>query len=139
MLVLLFGGISNAVSRHAGPSSSGGPPSASHGVSQTDHDATVEVTRMVDGDTIDISPSVEGCSRVRLIGMGTPEVYFGTQTYRPEASAFAKRQLDGEEVKLELDVRGIDSYDRLLAYVYLLNGFSTTEATTAQDPRQART
>ena len=59
---------------------------------------------------------------MRLIGMDTPEVYFGTQPYRPEASAFAKRQLDGEEVKLELDVRGIDPYDRLLAYVYLPNG-----------------
>jgi micrococcal nuclease len=122
VLVLLFGGISNAVSRHAEPISSGGPSGASGGAGQTDHDATVEVTRVVDGDTIDISPSVEGRSRVRLIGMDTPEVYFGTQPYGPEASAFAKRELDGKEVGLELDVQKIDPYGRLLAYVYLPNG-----------------
>ena len=92
------------------------------GGGQTDHDATVKVTRVVDGDTIDISPSVEGRSRVRLIGMDTPEVHFGTQPYGPEASAFAKRELDGEEVRLELDVQKIDPYGRLLAYVYLPDG-----------------
>jgi endonuclease YncB( thermonuclease family) len=114
VLVVLFGGISNAVSRHTEPTSSGGPSSASHGGGQTDHDATVKVIRVVDGDTVDISPSVEGRSRVRLIGMDTPEVYFGTQPYGPEASAFAKRELDGEQVRLELDVQKIDPYGRLL-------------------------
>jgi micrococcal nuclease len=122
VLVLIFGGISNAVSRHVEPASSGGPSDAPQGAGQIDHDATVKVTRVVDGDTIDISSSVEGRSRVRLIGMDTPEVYFGTQPYGPEASAFAKRELDGEEVGLELDVQKIDPYGRLLAYVYLPNG-----------------
>jgi micrococcal nuclease len=122
VLTLLFGGISNAVSRNAEPTLSGGPSGASHGVGQTDHDATVEVSRVVDGDTIDISPSVEGRSRVRFIGMDTPEVYFGTQPYGQEASAFAKRELDGERVSLELDVQKIDPYGRLLAYVYLPDG-----------------
>ena len=77
---------------------------------------------MVDGDTIDISPSVEGRSRVRLIGMDTPEVHFGTQPYGPEASDYAKRELEEEEVGLELDVQKIDPYGRLLAYVYLPDG-----------------
>jgi micrococcal nuclease len=80
------------------------------------------VRRVVDGDTIDVSPSVEGRSRVRLIGMDTPEVHFGTQPYGPEASAFAKQELEGVEVELELDVQKIDPYGRLLAYVYLPDG-----------------
>jgi micrococcal nuclease len=122
VLVLLFGGISNAVSRHAEPTPGEGPFSTSHGVGLMDHDATVEVRRVVDGDTIDISPSVEGRSRVRLIGMDTPEVHFTTQPYGKEASAFAKRELDGKEVGLELDVQKIDPYGRLLAYVYLPDG-----------------
>ena len=54
--------------------------------------------------------------------MDTPEVHFGTQPYGPEASAFAKRELEGEEVSLELDVQKIDPYGRLLAYVYLPEG-----------------
>jgi hypothetical protein len=52
----------------------------------------------------------------------SPEVYFGIQPYGTEASAFAKRELDGEEVGLELDVQKIDPYGRLLAYVYLPDG-----------------
>jgi endonuclease YncB( thermonuclease family) len=58
----------------------------------------VKVRRVVDCDTIDISPPVEGCSRVRLIGMDIPEVHFGAQPDGPEVSAFAKRELDGERV-----------------------------------------
>jgi micrococcal nuclease len=139
VLVLLFGGISNAVSRHAELSSSGGPSSASHGAGQTEHDATVEVTRVVDGDTIDISPSVEGRSRVRLIGMDTPEVYFGTQPYGPEASAFAKHELDGVRVSLELDVQKIDPYGRLLAYVYLPDGRMFNEALVEEGYAQVAT
>jgi micrococcal nuclease len=54
--------------------------------------------------------------------MDTPEVHFGTQPYGPEASAFAKRELEGKEVSLELDVQKIDPYGRLLAYVYLPDG-----------------
>ena len=50
------------------------------------------------------------------------EIHFGTQPYGPEASAFAKRELEGEEVRLELDVHKIDPYRRLLAYVYLPDG-----------------
>src|SRR5829696_417726 len=121
-LVLLFGGISNAVSRHSGLTLTEQQSTASNAVGQADHDATVEVTRVVDGDTVDISRSVEGRSRVRLIGMDTPEVHFGTQPYGPEASAFAKRELSAEEVRLELDVQKIDPYGRLLAYVYLPDG-----------------
>ncbi len=122
VLVLLFGTISNAASRHSGLTFSEGRSNAASSVGQTDHNATVKVTGVVDGDTIDISPSVEGRSRVRLIGVDTPEVHFGTQPYGPEASAFAKRELEGEEVGLELDVQKIDPYGRLLAYVYLPNG-----------------
>lgn len=82
----------------------------------------VTITRVVDGDTMDISPSVEGFSRIRLIGIDTPEVYFGQQPYGAEASAFVKEQLGGKEVFLELDVQKRDPYNRLLAYVYLSDG-----------------
>ncbi len=135
VLVLLFGGISNALSRNAEPTSSGGPSSESPGAGQTDHDATVEVRRVVDGDTIDISPSVEGRSRVRLIGMDTPEIYFGTQPYGPEASAFAKHELDGEEVGLELEVQKIDPYGT--QGVHVANHLSTGRPPVASDSLRA--
>jgi hypothetical protein len=79
VLVLLSGTISNAVSRQSGLTLSEDSSNVPSGVGQSDYEATVTVTRVVDGDTVDISPSVEGRSRVRLIGMDTPEVHFGTR------------------------------------------------------------
>ena len=85
-------------------------------------DATVTVSRVVDGDTIEISPAVDGNEEVRLIGMDTPETKDpseGIEPLGPEASAFATEELTGKSVGLEFDVEREDQYDRLLAYVYL--------------------
>lgn len=127
VLVLIFGGISNAV-RGEGGSSLSGEKRERHGDGQgfsqarAHHDAGATVTRVVDGDTAEISPSVEGLSTVRLIGVDTPETHSGTQPYGSEASDFTRRNLEGKEVSLELDVQKVDPYGRLLAYVYLPDG-----------------
>lgn len=80
-------------------------------------DATV--SRVVDGDTIEVSPPVQGAEDVRLIGVDTPEVFGGEEPCGPEASAFTKEQLTGEQIQLEFDEERTDQYDRALAYVYL--------------------
>jgi len=85
------------------------------------YDATVRVKRVVDGDTLKISPAIDGIDEVRLIGVDTPETKepgCEVQPYGPEASEFATRELQGEEVDLEFDEERTDRYDRLLAYVY---------------------
>jgi len=78
----------------------------------------VSVTDVVDGDTIDVSPRAEGKTRVRLIGVDTPEVFGGEEPCGPEASDFTTEQLEGQDVTLEFDEDRIDSYDRALAYVW---------------------
>jgi micrococcal nuclease len=76
------------------------------------------VTRVTDGDTI----VVNGSTKVRLIGVDTPEVYFGAQFYGPEASGFTKSVLlPGMRVRLEYDNNRTDRYGRTLAYVYRLS------------------
>lgn len=80
------------------------------------------VTRVVDGDTVDVTLAGGRAERVRLIGVDTPEVYGGAQPYGPEASAFTKAHLPGQTVQLQLDVEERDRYGRLLAYLYLFNG-----------------
>jgi endonuclease YncB( thermonuclease family) len=122
ILVLVFGGISNAVRGEGGSILSENRASAPNPVEQADYATTATVTRVVDGDTIEISPSVEGLSTVRLIGVDTPETHGGTQPYGPEASDFTRQHLEGKEVSLELDVEKVDPYGRLLAYVYLPDG-----------------
>jgi micrococcal nuclease len=77
---------------------------------------------VVDGDTIEISPAVDGNHEVRLIGMDTPETKDPSEEVEPlgpEASAFATDSLTGRSVGLEFDVEREDQYGRLLAYVYL--------------------
>jgi endonuclease YncB( thermonuclease family) len=86
------------------------------------YDATVTVSRVVDGDTIEISPAVEGVSEVRLIGVDTPETKNPNEEVEPlgpEASEFATSALQGQEIGVELDAETADRYGRLLAYVYL--------------------
>ena len=61
------------------------------------------VTDVVDGDTIDVSPPVQGVDRVRLIGVDTPEVFGGEEPCDPESSAFTEEQLAGAQVQLEFD------------------------------------
>lgn len=76
----------------------------------------VSVTRVVDGDTIEVSPQVEGTEDVRLIGMNTPET---DQPYGPEATEFTTERLEGQDVTLEFDEDPTDQFGRALAYVWL--------------------
>jgi len=88
---------------------------------QVMYDETVRVTKVVDGDTLDISPAVDGMDRVRLIGVDTPETNepgCEVQPYGPDASRFTTSELLGEEVGLEFDEDRDDRDDRLLAYVH---------------------
>jgi endonuclease YncB( thermonuclease family) len=80
----------------------------------------VRVTRVVDGDTIEVSPRVVGTKDVGLIGVNTPEV-FGIEAQRcgREASAFTTEALGGQDVTLEFDMGRVDPYGRALAYVWV--------------------
>ena len=84
--------------------------------------ATVTVSRVIDGDTIEVSPAVNGLKDVRLIGVDTPETVDpaeGVEPYGPQASAFTTRELSLHRVRLEFDKERMDQYGRVLAYVNL--------------------
>jgi micrococcal nuclease len=75
---------------------------------------TANVTRVIDGDTIEVS--VAGRThRLRYIGIDTPErgaCFFDAATERN------RRLVGGRTVRLERDVSETDRYGRLLRYVY---------------------
>jgi len=76
------------------------------------------VTRVIDGDTIEI----EGGKKVRYIGIDTPETVDPrkpVQCFGVEASNRNKQLVEGKKVRLEKDVSEIDKYGRLLRYVYV--------------------
>ncbi|WP_196237798.1 thermonuclease family protein [Calidifontibacillus erzurumensis] len=79
------------------------------------------VTKVVDGDTIDVTFDNKE-ERVRLLLVDTPETKHPTkpvQPFGPEAYQFTKQTLEGKKVRLELDVSERDKYGRLLAYVWI--------------------
>lgn len=79
---------------------------------------TATLDDVTDGDTIRLTDG----SRVRLIGIDTPEVsgpYTKAECFGREASDFLERLLQpGDEVRLAFDREHQDRYGRLLAYVY---------------------
>ncbi|KPL76604.1 hypothetical protein AC812_04590 [Bellilinea caldifistulae] len=84
---------------------------------------TGTVTRVIDGDTIDVRIGNQ-TFRVRYIGIDTPErgdFYFYQST---EAN---RRLVEGKKVTLVKDVSEVDRYDRLLRYVFVGDVFVNHE------------
>lgn len=76
------------------------------------------VTKIVDGDTIDVL--IDGQTyRVRYILINTPE---SGQPLYAEATEANRRLVAGQSVSLVKDVSETDRYQRLLRYVYLADG-----------------
>ena len=87
----------------------------------------VTVTRVIDGDTIEVEMRGE-TYKVRLIGINTPESTTKIEPYGKEASNFTKSQLLGKKVYLEKDVSETDKYGRLLRYVWLKKPSEPTDS-----------
>ena len=78
---------------------------------------TAIVTRVIDGDTIEIN----GSQKVRYIGINTPEISFTNgkaDCYGEEARRANEELVGGKKVWLEKDVSDTDKYGRLLRYVW---------------------
>lgn len=89
---------------------------------------TYFVTRVIDGDTIEINNDL----KIRLIGVDTPETVHPTEPvecFGLEASDITKSKLFNQTVTLESDeTQGdTDKYDRLLRYVILSDGTNFNE------------
>lgn len=83
----------------------------SENAEQNDQDLFL-VTRIIDGDTLEI----EGGTKVRLIGIDTPE---SGDCYFNEAKNTLSNLVLNKKVKLEKDISETDRYQRLLRYIYL--------------------
>jgi len=86
--------------------------------------ANARVTRVIDGDTIDVQFVIDDHTsddRVRLIGIDTPETKkpgSPVECFGPEASHRTSELLPaGTPVMVHRDVEPRDDYGRLLAYV----------------------
>jgi micrococcal nuclease len=83
------------------------------------------VTRVVDGDTIEVRYRRRE-EDVRYIGVDTPETVAPgepVQCFGPRASDLNHRLVEGRNVRLVFDAERRDVYGRLLAYVYVGDRF----------------
>ena len=101
------------------------PPAGQHGKPPARGPVSVGwlVYDVVDGDTVKVAKGRRDLT-VRLIGIDTPETVAPGQPvecFGPQASRFAKRQLSGRRVAIEMDpTQGrLDYYGRTLAYVWV--------------------
>jgi micrococcal nuclease len=81
----------------------------------------VKVERVVDGDTFEVNIGGKK-EKVRLIGVDTPETKkpnTPVMYYGKEASDYTKKRLEHKTVTLEWDIDKRDTYQRLLAYVWI--------------------
>jgi micrococcal nuclease len=91
------------------------------------HEKTFTVVNVVDGDTIDIDVphGKYNHTRIRLWGIDTPETKnpeVGIMYFGPEAADFTTKSALRKQVTVYLDqTRTRDKYDRLLAYIKLLD------------------
>jgi len=80
-----------------------------------------QVKEVVDGDTLRLANG----EYVRLNGVNTPKTKHPrkpVEDFGKEAYLFNQRMVEGKEVKLEYDQTRRGRYNRILAYVYLLDG-----------------
>lgn len=89
-------------------------------VSDKNDDDKYKVTRIVDGDTLEINHDY----RIRLIGIDTPEL--GEHGYF-DAKLFLDDLILGKNVTLVKDVQDKDIYSRNLRYIYYNNVFVNME------------
>jgi micrococcal nuclease len=91
--------------------------------------AQAYVTRVVDGDTIEVQLSGSE-EDVRYIGVDTPETVkpgAPVDCFGPQASSFNHRLVERRRVRLVFGAERRDQYGRLLAYVYLGDRFVNAE------------
>ena len=111
------------------------------------HDRTFRVTRIFDGDTIEIN-APDGDyphTRVRFWGVDTPETHHPTKPvmhFGPEAGEYVKSLLRGKSVRIELEpnAKPRGKRGRLLGWIYLsdgrlLNALLVAEGYGYADPR----
>jgi micrococcal nuclease len=98
-----------------------------HDVSQFEEFPLVSI---VDGDTIKINYN-GSTELVRFLLVDTPETNhptIGEQPFGQDAKTFTKQLLEGQDkVYLEFDVTYRDKFQRLLAYIYTVDGVSIQE------------
>lgn len=123
------------------PAPEDGAPSAAGIPSRPGDAVALTVTYVFDGDTIEAAdPATDARTRVRLIGIDTPEGTPVPDCWADEARAHLGELLpEGSTVWTAPDVESLDRYDRSLRYLWTDDGrFVNYELVAAGDAEALR-
>ena len=109
----LFIGLTLILQACSDPEPTPAPTIAPDGAVIAFTDRTVTVTRVIDGDTVDVCCPE---ARVRLLGIDSPE---SDEPLFNEATALAERLAEGQEARLEKCLEEADQYGRLLRHIFV--------------------
>lgn len=88
------------------------PCTKSYSIQPEGPDKRVKVIKVIDGDTVIVANG----EKVRYLGIDTPE---RGEPFYQESSQANRRLVEGKTIRLESGYRERDSYDRILAYVWV--------------------
>lgn len=86
------------------------------------------VLEVVDGDTFIIDDDYN--SRVRMLGINTPEIFTGDgpgEPFATQAKKYLEDSIEGKTVRFEYGNERFDPYGRILAYIFLDDLFVNEE------------
>lgn len=80
-----------------------------------------QVTKVIDGDTIEVKFLNEKKEKVRFLLIDSPETVGKQQPFGQEAKLYITELLLHKEVELQIGLKERDKYGRLLAYIFIEN------------------
>lgn len=80
----------------------------------------VTVTRIVDGDTIEVQFADNTKHKVRMLFIDTPELS-SKECYSTEATQYLSSLINGKQITLKYGAEKLDPFNRILAFVYYKN------------------
>ena len=114
LLISALAGCTFGFDPNAAPLPTGGTTSSGGTTDQGGEIA--QVTRIIDGDTIDVRMADGTTERVRYVGMNTPE---SNEVCFSEATQANAIFVQNQTVRMVKDVSDRDIYGRLLRYIYV--------------------
>ena len=112
-ILLFLALLSLALTACANPAASPTPANTPAPPTLSESDRSVTVTRVIDGDTVDVCCPE---ARIRLLGIDSPE---RNEPLFDEATELAEQLADGQSVRLEKCVEEADRYGRLLRHIFV--------------------
>ena len=122
IVVVSLAVVAGGCGSESGPATPTGPPAPSSPSPPT----RPTVSSVIDGDTVRVSPPINGATSLRFLNIDAPEI--GGDSQEPWAAASRAQLLQllpgSTEITIELDVERVDAFGRVLGHAIRSDGLN---------------